>query len=345
MCENRDKTNRIIGRYFSSDATSAEKNELVKLMRQGKVDYKSMVLLDSMFRKKAHTKIDGSISDNKKILWQQLNRKNKIFDRVNFVSAFQRVAAILLFPLILSFLALVYFKPQLITPNTAYAEIKCPLGVRTSFELPDGTIGYLNSGSSIKYPINFKKNRNVSVTGEVFLDVHHNVKHPFIVHTAHLDVKVLGTRFNVISYSDDDLEEIILEKGSIEVLNSIGKSLSVLTPGEKLTYHKLKKVYSKSYVEAKQYSSWIEGKLVFRNENMQQVALRLGRWYNVDIDIQDSELLNYNYRATFVDESLVEVLKLLALTAPITFEEEKREKIGNIYGKRRIIINLDRQRQ
>ena len=114
---------------------------------------------------------------------------------------------------------------------------------------------------------------------------------------------------------------------------------------QKLSLNIANRQYDKSQVEAYQYVSWTEGKLVLRNESMQQVANRLGRWYNVEIEIEDPELLTYAFRATFIDEPLEEVLKLLALTAPLSFEEQIRETTkDDIYKKREISIRLDEKR-
>jgi ferric-dicitrate binding protein FerR (iron transport regulator) len=104
-------------------------------------------------------------------------------------------------------------------------------------------------------------------------------------------------------------------------------------------------MYNKNKLEVDQYVSWIEGKLVFRNESMQQVANRLGRWYNAEIEIQDPELLKYAFRATFIDEPIEEVLKLLAKTAPLNYKEQIRESSkDNTYAKRKFIVSLDRNR-
>ena len=125
-----------------------------------------------------------------------------------------------------------------------------------------------------------------------------------------LATKVLGTHFNVIAYENENSEEIILEEGKVEVYSSQGKQLEILQPNQKLVLNNETRQFLKTQVEAEQYVSWTEGKLVFRNENMQQVAQRLGRWYNVEIEVRDPELLKYAFRATFIDEPIEEILKL-----------------------------------
>jgi len=156
---------------------------------------------------------------------------------------------------------------------------------------------------------------------------------------------VLGTQFNVIAYENEASEEIILKEGEVEVYSSQGKKLGTLESDQKLDFHTNTHRYGISQVESIQFVSWTEGMLIFRNESMEEVAKRLGRWYNVDIEIQDTELLDYSFRATFIDEPLEEVLKLLAITAPLSYEEKLRETSDqNIYKKRKVILRLDIER-
>jgi ferric-dicitrate binding protein FerR (iron transport regulator) len=259
--------------------------------------------------------------------------------------SFQRIAAILIVPLLLSFLGYLYFQSTKQLPGNSYAEIQCPLGMRTKFQLPDGSTGYLNSGSTLKYQVSFSSERKVQLTGEAFFDVVHNEKIPFHVNTRNLDIKVLGTTFNVIANSDESNEEVILQTGKVDISSSDGKQLTVLKPNEKVTLDTKRLTYDKKEVEASQYTSWKEGKLVFRNENMQQVARRLSRWYNADVVVDDRQLDNYTFHATFVDEPLDEVLKLLSITTPLSFQEEKRESNANgVFEKRKVVLRIDKSK-
>lgn len=257
---------------------------------------------------------------------------------------FQRIAAILIFPLLLSFAAYYYFSQQkadVIAP--AYAEIQCPMGVRTKFDLPDGSTGYLNSGSRLKYPVQFNGERKVELVGEAFFDVVHNAEKPFHVTTKNLDIEVLGTSFNVIANEDEPTEEIVLQTGKVDVSSRSGKSIAVLSPNEQLILDLQKRTFEKNKVEASTYTSWKEGKLVFRKENMQQMARRLSRWYNVDIIVDDKGLEDYTFHATFIDEPLDEVLKMLSITTPLKYEEEIRTTDNQgAFKKRKVYIRLNK---
>ncbi len=287
----------------------------------------------------------GNVDHILRKIHQQIRLEDNRLKNNRFITVFQRIAAILIIPLILSFLAVFYFQSKSPVPEMAYAEIQCPMGVRTKFVLPDGTTGFLNSGSTLEYPVIFTNGRNVTLKGEAYFDVTRDEKHPFTVKTPNLETKVLGTQFNVIAYQNENSEEIILKDGKVEVYSKQGKMLETLQPDQKLVLNTETRQYNKNKVEADQYVSWTEGKLVFRNESMQQVANRLGRWYNAEIEIRDPELLKYAFRATFIDEPIEEVLKLLAKTAPLNYKEQIRETSNdNTYAKRKFIVSLDRKR-
>lgn len=260
-------------------------------------------------------------------------------------TAFQRIAAILIVPLLLSFPVYFYLQSNKQLPVSSFAEIQCPLGVRTMFQLPDGSTGYLNSGSTLRYPVPFVSKREVQLTGEAFFDVIRNTELPFHVYTPNLDIKVLGTTFNVIANDDESTEEVVLQDGEVDVSLQSGKQLAVLKPNEQITLDTEKQTFSKKTVEATQYTSWKEGKLVFRNENMRQVAKRLSRWYNAEVVVDDRKLDDYAFHATFADEPLDEVLRLLSLTTPLVFQEEQRaDNSGGVFEKRKIILRIDREK-
>jgi transmembrane sensor len=265
--------------------------------------------------------------------------------RYSFIAVFQKVAAILIVPLLLGYLAIFFVQSKNNGAEPAMAEIQCPLGVRTKFVLPDGTKGFLNSGSTLEYPVVFGSERRVSLTGEAYFDVSPDEERPFVVNTPNLYTRVLGTQFNIIAYENENSEEIILRDGKVGVYTRQGRKLETLVPDQKMDFNTDNRRYEISQVEAGQFISWTEGMLVFRNESIEDVAKRLGRWYNVDIEIKDPELLDYSLWATFIDEPLDEVLKLLALTAPISYEELLRETTGrNLFKKRKMILRLDDKR-
>ncbi len=154
---------------------------------------------------------------------------------------------------------------------------------------------------------------------------------PFVVKVREMEIVALGTEFNVSCYPDDETCAVTLEKGKVIVKRTTEsrelQRLAELLPGQHIIIPcKTDKVKVNEVVTDK-YTSWKEGKMVFRNDPMNEVVKRLGRLYNVEFILQGEALLDYRYRATFVDETLDEVLKLLKLSSPIDYVEQKREML------------------
>ncbi|MGQ7869523.1 FecR family protein [Sunxiuqinia sp. sy24] len=253
----------------------------------------------------------------------------------------QRIAAILFIPLFLSFLGYYIFNKPANNTN-AFAEIHCPEGTRTKFILPDGSSGYLNNGSKLSYPVPFNSSREVSLVGEAYFDVIQNGL-PFHVKTKKLDIMVMGTTFNVIAYAEDLTEEVILQTGKVSVSSEKGKELTTLVPNQQLTLDLNSNRYHVRNVDAAHYTVWREGKLVFRNEKLENVAKRIERWYNIDIVIADEALKNYTYHATFMNHSLEELLSLLTFTSPMKFKLENQtiNSNGDYIEKRKVTFTID----
>ncbi len=222
-------------------------------------------------------------------------------------------------------------------------EIVAPIGSRTVLQLSDGTVVNLNYGSKIKYPRVFSGDtRELTLEGEGYFEVAHNPKMPFVVKTEKLNIKALGTIFNVHAYSDDNVIETTLVEGKVvtEEVSEGGetKALGFLTPGQHVRYNKNtgKIISTKGNIE--KYISWKDGKLEFDNEPILQVASKLSRMFNVDIEVADN-IKDYTYTVTFVDEPLYLILDLMAVTTPIMYIKSSRKKLQDgTYSKQKILI-------
>lgn len=240
-----------------------------------------------------------------------------------------RVAAVLFLPLTIFILL---NKDRLATTdsNIAWSEIYAPLGTRTQFSLPDGSTGYLNAGSSIRFASVFEgKTRDVALNGEAYFDVVTNPQKPFVVSGNNIRVVAYGTSFNVDAYPEDLFNKVTLVKGKVEVLgeNKEGiESLGMLAPGQMCLFNNENLTAQFVQVDASKITSWKDGKLVFINEPLGEVVKKLNRRYSVNIVINDEQLKNYSYLATFEDETLDQALQLLKLSAPIEIKEKEREK-------------------
>ncbi|WP_431217647.1 FecR family protein [Puia sp. P3] len=223
-------------------------------------------------------------------------------------------------------------------------------GSKSKLQLPDGTQVWLNSGSNISYDNDFNgTSRQVRLTGEAFFDVVKDNARPFIIHTATVDVTVLGTAFNVRSYPEEKVTETSLIRGAVEVTlkTNAGKKV-LLKPNEKLIVSNdsatikhdsakdtrkrpatmtLTQVHHLDRDSVAAEVLWTKNKLVFDGETLGQVARRLERWYGVTVTIQGDELKNIEFTGVFDDDNLTEVLYALQLSGNFKYEIKKNEVI------------------
>jgi ferric-dicitrate binding protein FerR (iron transport regulator) len=273
-------------------------------------------------------------------------KKTKTVKRIlNFYS---KIAAILLIPLIVYSLYKTDNSAGSILPEQkmAYAEIVSPPGARTKFELPDGSTGWLNSASKLKFPVKFSGDeRKLNLTGEAWFSVVKNPDMTFVLNASGIEFVAVGTKLNISSYTEQQDVEVTLESGKVLIKRKTAfstKQIAELTPGEHVVVSRENtKIKKEEKVKSQQYTAWRNGKLVIRDDKMTNVVKKLERWYNVKIDIKDKEIEDYVYRATFQDESIDEILRLLKLTSPIDYKVKKRKVLKDgTYTKREIELFL-----
>jgi len=233
---------------------------------------------------------------------------------------YMKAAAILLFPVIIaagisySFLR---SDGKMTTDQQVSSTIYAPLGSRINFNLPDGTTGMLNSGSKLSYSLPFNNIRHIKLEGEAWLDVKHDVKHPFEISAGNSTVKVLGTIFNVSAYPAENYVEVVLQQGKVEFVAEKGEKAVPMRPSDRLVFKNGH--ICMSVTDPEKYNAWTDGKLVLRGDSMSEVTRRIERWYNVEIRLADKELEKYSFHATFQDDALEDVLKFLSMTSPIRY--------------------------
>ncbi|MCF4100776.1 DUF4974 domain-containing protein [Gillisia sp. M10.2A] len=209
------------------------------------------------------------------------------------------------------------YKPKRQTEEVKFNTLRVPYGKRFEIELSDGTHVHLNSGTSFRYPVQFipGKIREVYLSGEAFFDVAKDTEHPFIVNSENLNIKVLGTRFNVASYKEDSRADIVLVEGSVGMYPD-GENLQsehslMLVPGTKGSFNKSELSLTKKKVITSVYTSWIKGELVFRNMTFKNILKKLERHYNIEIDNRNEILENETFNANFGNEPIEKVMEYL----------------------------------
>ena len=230
-------------------------------------------------------------------------------------------------------------------------EIIVKPGVKTKLQLPDGSHVWLNSNSKLSYSETFNGPlREVFLTGEGYFDVVKNATRPFIVHTNGIDIKVLGTVFNVKAYDSDATIEATLVHGLIEVTktNQPNTSKVILKPYEKLIYSKVattqmdKPGYQKSSNISEEVkgnpaiiisqlannrvnseiveTSWVYNRLSFEDEKFDDIAVKMERWFNVKITINNEKIKSYKLTGSFEDETVEEALKELEYLVSFSYK-------------------------
>lgn len=354
----------LFSKYLSNSCTKEELNEIINWIKDSDNDQqlKNLITKDwSSFdfhtthdtvdhNKFIHllNEIENEEQFRNKISYQK-NKKLKKKKSLTYI--FTRIAATFLLPVILGvstffLINKINESKRLPVLNT----ITVPNGSKTQIVLSDSTIIWLNSGSSITYPSVFtNKSREVRLIGEGYFEVTKNLKKPFIVKTSDIDIKVLGTKFNLKSYPEEGTIETTLLEGSVAICKNnkeyLNNQIVLLKPNERATYIKKsgrviqgdvegenqseeinetekrkEQLVLSTFSDAEEFTSWKDEKLVFRNENFEDICVKMERWYNVQINIHSEALKNYHYTGTLQNENIVDAIKAFQITLPLRYE-------------------------
>ncbi|WP_184549976.1 FecR family protein [Mucilaginibacter sp. FT3.2] len=210
--------------------------------------------------------------------------------------------------------------------EAALNTITIPRGGQYAVMLPDGTNVWLNSQSSLTYPVAFNgAERNVTLKGEAYFEVAKNKQHPFIVHTYGVSVKVLGTHFNVSAYNDDNEVKTTLLEGSVSLTK--GHSSALLIPGQQgIASSQQDKIITKT-VNVNQAVAWKMGYFIFRDDNIGDIMKKVARWYDVEVEYKGTPPTK-TFGGTYAKgKDINELLNGLELTGLIHFKIEGRRII------------------
>lgn len=226
------------------------------------------------------------------------------------------VAAILL-PVCVAFFTY-YLLDSSPTAETPFI-VKAGKGDKATIELPDGTNVVLNSASQLSYLNNFGENvRRVQLNGEAYFKVAHDEKHAFIVQIGDLEVKVLGTSFNVSAYEDAKDVTVVLLEGKVGVYAQ--KISHIMKPGDKIEYNKATHRITATQVHPTDYIEWTKGNMYFEKESLENIMKTLSRIYDVEIRFDSNKLPNEYFTGTIPGGGIQNALNILMLTSPFYYE-------------------------
>lgn len=327
------RLSELLALHWSGEISAAEKAELDELLLQHPGDWLKAGQMEQLSFRKV------PVSDE--------TDTDRLIDRVSsFIEAENRLAGRRRFParkMVLSLLLVIccagallsYFYWQ--SPLQGYKVVTTDAGMKTRIRLADGSTILLNAGSTLRYPEKMDKSvREVYLSGEAYFDIKHVANRPFIIHAKKMDVRVLGTSFNIRSYKEEDFEETAVISGAVEVVVKEGQQVLKVTPNEKVLLRNTATGKNENTVataigkgniviERQPLSpisatdssrvletAWVNNQLIFQNETLSSIVQRLERWYGVKISIGDPQLaaLRFSGRADNVPiEKLLNILQ------------------------------------
>jgi ferric-dicitrate binding protein FerR (iron transport regulator) len=301
---------QIIYKYLEGKATEAEQHKLLKWLR----NKENRFVFNSNSLGWKESLDSNQLPDENLESWNQiqaviLEKSYKQWQHSRKVQSFFKYAAIFFFMVTLTGLTLYFVYSKPIQP--LYTSVVAEKGQISKVELPDGSLVWLNSGSEITYSNLFaEKNRNIQLNGEAYFNVAHNEQLPLVVSCGELNVKVLGTKFNVSAYEENKHVDVVLEKGSVELLDYC------LKPGERAMFSKTERNMTVSNVNTAKFTSWKEGIINIYDQSLEQVVKRLESRYNQKF-IFSNDIKDYRYTFTIKNEPLDEIINLMEKITPV----------------------------
>ncbi len=351
----------LLSRKLAGEATPEELAELDKKIKENPGDQFLMGVLHSywndytpasIINKKADLHFENILkaAQHKEVATTDIkNLLTPVRPRIRFAQKIGAIAAILAGAILLG-AWFFYFSAKPGVENNALETIVAAKGSKSRLQLPDGSKVWLNSSSKLVFDRRFRgRLREVTLEGEAFFEVVKDKKRPFIVHTSAIDIRVLGTSFNVKSYREDNTIETTLINGLVEVTDKTKPAAPkiILRPSEKLVFSKEgtidipdpgtpvrnEKAVSTGKSAAtilnlpdpisepdRIETAWVHNRLIFEGDTFRELAAKMERWYNVRFSFENENLANYRLRGVFEDETLEQALQALQLITPFRYE-------------------------
>lgn len=312
-----EKSETALLDYFSGTLSPAQREEVEKWMEQSDENKKIAQDIQYLYRATDTLKDIKSIDVTSALL--QVKKKIGRHAHRSFLFWTQRVAAILMLPLLISTLYLA-FKEQ----PVEYVEIKTNPGMTASVNLPDGTRVWLNSKSYLKHPIRFTGDfREVELNGEAYFSVHKDKNKRFIVYTP-FDIKaeVLGTEFNMEAYKTDHHIKTTLISGSVKLsylADNNEKKSFLMKPNEEFVYNANTKSIQISNPYIPTQTAWKDGMVIFRNTSFEEALKILGKQFNAEFIVKNSKLYNNSFTGPFDGQHLQLILEHFRLSSGIQY--------------------------
>lgn len=283
-----------------------------------------MEILQEIQTEKALKKVNRSLSRNR---W-----------RIRF-HRIEKVASVLFLPLLCAYLLQFFGKQDKDVHEVL--EVQTKAGRITQITLPDSTVVFLNTHSSLRYPQKFNdEKREVTLTGEGYFEVVHNESSPFIVNLPQgMQIEVLGTTFNIEAYEDQPLVSTTLVEGHVNFLYNTenGKKAVSMTPDHKVIYDKSTATVKYFRADSRTETAWKDGILIFNDTPISEVARQLGKHFNVSIAVNDKRLKEHSFTGIIDEQTLEPVLESFRIASKIQWRNAGTDSLTH---KKRIELYM-----
>lgn len=320
--------------YLTNQADENEKLEFETWLELSETNRQVFASIKKAWNENYEEDIPG-LEEKQDYIWNQaLNNSHSDERKYNVISliSFSRVAVAASL-LIVGLYVWFQFQDRLpgVDPiadnNVSWIERVNNKGERKYYQLPDGSSVWLNAESTLRYASSFSEtSRKVQLVGEAYFEVKKDVNRPFLVEVYGSTVVVLGTSFNVSSYTNEKEVKIALLEGKVKVENQEQTQMVVLSPGEELVVSKDVDELRKARFNYEDTFGWKEGVLSFDGVNFSDFKHRLERWYNIEIEVRGNAPENWELRAKYNNEVLKNVLKDISFNKGFQYRIEN-EKI------------------
>lgn len=256
--------------------------------------------------------------------YQELQKRLKVHDSKKLIFTLSRYAAVLI--IVLGITALTFYMGRIYDSNSEkrnlYTKVVADYGQISKVILPDNSIVWLNSGSTLTYNNNFSvDNRNLILSGQAFFEIQKNRKLPLLLNAKNIQVRVLGTKFCVNAYPEEDNVKVILETGKVELsVSKIGSERYIMFPGQIAMYSSNGDSIKIEETDANDFISWKDGELVFKEMPLEEVLRILERRFNIEFIKNSPKIKKSVFTATFKNETLTEILDFISFSTQIDYK-------------------------
>ncbi len=316
--ENNESIHILILRLFSGEADINEKKQITDWLDHSPenkklyVDLREIWLNTGLQNDADQYDLDIAIQQFRDYIGKANSNQKREFRFIQFVLKYAAV-----FILALALPASYYLGTQNL-PKQSMTTVSCAYGDKSNIILPDSTRVWLNSGSKLSFNSDFKSGgRNVKLEGEAYFSVSKDKDHPFRLETSEVEIKVLGTQFNVKAYPEEKCVSTTLVEGSLQISSQSQEMF--IKPEEKMVFNKeTKKMTLIELTDTSPEIDWKKGRLIFRNESLEELEPKLERWFDVDIVFADELVKHRRFTGTLERESILEVISYFEFSKYVT---------------------------